>query len=357
MTCFDNSNGQVCWALKYASGSTLNGQIQEVQTVASGLTFNFPVVMVGYARRTANHSSDLTNLADGENDWVATSKIFASGAAWFYRGIGLFCERNGREGFQDPRAENTECGIAASTEDCVIAGVSATVATWETATVSNSSSGDRYWTQITDTKNVYRQKCHFKGSTNTDPIVSGVPLKDGTLKCDITIDKLAQNGQWVLATSNQNVWSLASLSACPVEKQFVGLQVWVFAGSASTTVGSADTANNQQLRMDGATTLKWTRTVSCTYADGSSQQSNVVADSRLVTNPFADWKDATLTGSVSRINFAFQCPRTNGAGSLLDKIYWDPETDTDPRLVPVSAASLRFSTLVLALALFLAGLL
>lgn len=332
-----------------------DGATQELQAVASGQVFNYPVVLSAYARRRVNRSSDLTDLQRTGSDWVGSSGVFGAGAAWFYRGIGLYCDRDGTPGYQDPN-DNTGCDAVRANQDCLLGAVTAQSATWQNVDSSNSSDGFKYWTDLKDQSQLYEQKCYFKGNTDADQSQGAYTLKDGSIKCDITIDKLAVNGAWVPSTPNANVWALGSLSsACPVTNQYIGLQIWVFAGSVSTGVSVVDTSNSR-ISLDGATDLNFVKTVTCTYEDSSTQTANVVADTRVVSNPFANsWNGVTLTRSVGRINFGFQCPRSNN-GKLLNKISWDPEVNTNPANTPIAASSLTFSAALVALLLIIATL-
>lgn len=164
------------------------------------------------------------------------------------------------------------------------------------------------------------------------------------------MDKLADTGAWTPLQPLQNVWTAAGTAVCPADKQRIGIQTWTFSGAASTRLAGAE------FSMDGATKLTWVTTATCTYQDATTLQGTVVADARLVSNPFSDWKGVTLTSSISRINWQFSCPRSNGlATNFLQKIYWDPTTEITPSSVPISASFLSVSTLLVALLVFLAA--
>jgi len=339
--CVANNNGGGCAALKYPVGQVPAGGTQELFGVASGLFLGqYPFAAVGYAKRPAATASDLDPSSQSTSG-VGGFNVYGAGLLWFYRGIGVVCDRDGVTGYQDPNPSgDTLCiNSKTATTDCILNAVVASQATW--GPVNSSLTGNIGSVVIEDVAGVYTQACYVKGSVQADQTLNGVTLGDSNTKCDITINHIVSTDAW----SNADGQS-AFVTGCTDSTEKVAIQLYLASAGASTVAVPSGT--DESLALGLATQMVWNPAVTCTYVDGTTSAGTATMASSVVSSTtVALPSGASSASTTSRINFEFSCPRVSASSSTLNKVYWDPDFQIDPSQVPSSAASLGLSVLLL----------
>ena len=143
-----------------------------------------------------------------------------------------------------------------------------------------------------------------------------------------------------------------NIQNCPVANRFFAVQLWFLGRAISNTVVTG--ASTDELSIDPATRVRWTRTVECEYSGGAKLNGEARPNVRVFTSS-ADLPTGSPTVStVGRVNFQFSCPAMSN-GQMLDRINWDPEFSLTEADIPLSdgnsAAGMSVNALLLAIAM------
>ena len=168
----------------------------------------------------------------------------------------------------------------------------------------------------------------------------------------LVLDKVRRYG-----STDVTIWNAVSaiisannIQNCPVANRFFAVQLWFLGRAISNTVVTG--ASTDELAIDPATRVRWTKTVECEYSGGDKLNGQARPNVRVFTSSSDLPNGSPSVKTVGRVNFQFSCPAMSN-GQMLDRINWDPEFSVTEANIPLSdsAAALSVNVLLLAIAM------
>lgn len=171
------AQGGVCYRLRFPPNQVPAGQAQGLFAASAGVLTNGNGDKIPYA---AVAGAKWLGTSQTQTNPTTNFRAAGAGLVWLYAGAGLFCDRDGTAGYQDPALTagiDSSCYTAAArnnpNQDCILGFVRAAQSNFDPVSITSNS--NVFTVRIRETNGVYDQSCYVKAAvnTNTDPTVPG----------------------------------------------------------------------------------------------------------------------------------------------------------------------------------------